>query len=266
MAPIRLARRSVLGTAIAFTATAVTRRAFAAHGTVTVYAAMTLKDALAEIAGACERAGGPPARLVLGPSATLAKQIEEGAEADVFFPADADWMDYAVSKGVIRAGSRHDLLTSRLVLVGPKDRGPGVIDLRHRASILPVLGRHGRIAMCDPQAMPAGRYGKASLEAIGQWPALANRVAVADTVRAALLMVERGETPVGIVFDTDAASDPAVRVIGVFPDSTHPPIVYPVALTTHASAQAEVFLDYLLGPQAAAVFSRLGYGVVGRPS
>jgi molybdate transport system substrate-binding protein len=237
-------------------------RASAAPGTVTVYAAMTLKDALAEISAACERAGGPDTRLVLGPSGTLAKQLEEGAGADVFFPADSDWMDYAVAKGVIREGSRLDLLTSDLVLIGPKDTGLAGIDIGNRPQLLSALGRDGRIAMCDPKAMPAGRYGKAALEAMGQWQAVADRVAIADTVRAALLMVEKGEAPIGIVFDTDAATDPAVRVVGVFPRASHPPIVYPVALTRQASAQAGIFLDYLRGPEAAAVFRRLGYGVI----
>jgi molybdate transport system substrate-binding protein len=259
--PATLARRSVLGAGLAL---AAAPRALAAPGAVTVYAAMTLKDALAEVAAGCERSGGPSARLVLGPSGTLAKQLEAGAEADIFFPADADWMDYAASKGLIRAGSRHDLLTSRLVLVGPKDHGPAAVDLADPAPILQLLGRDGRLAMCDPQAMPAGRYAKASLQALGQWPALANRVALADTVRAAMLLVERGEAPAAIVFDTDAASDPAVRVVGTFPDQSHPPIVYPVALTRQAGPQAGPFLDYLCGPQAAAAFIRLGYGVVGR--
>jgi molybdate transport system substrate-binding protein len=257
--PAGLSRRSVVAAGFVF---AVIAPASAAPATVTIYAAMTLKDALAEIAADCERSGGPAARLVLGPSGTLAKQLEAGAEADIFFPADADWMDYAVSKGVIRAGSRLDLLTSNLVLIGPENAGPAQVDLNDPQQLRTALGRDGRVAMCDPQAMPAGRYGKAALEAIGQWQALADRVAIADTVRAALLMVEKGEAPVGIVFDTDAALDPAVRVIGRFPRASHPPIIYPVALTRQAREQAVVFLDYLRGPGAAAVFKRLGYGVL----
>jgi molybdate transport system substrate-binding protein len=255
-------RRFVLAASAFVAASAAMHRARAAAGTVTVYAAMTLRDALGEVAAACEHSGGPAARLVFGASGTLAKQLEEGAAADVFFPADTDWMDYAQGKGLIREGSRLDLLTSRLVLVGPKTGGPDAVDPANQAQVLAALGR-GRLAMCDPQAMPAGRYGKASLQATGLWPAVADRVAIADTVRAALLMVERGEAPLGVVFDTDAAADPAVRTVGVFPDASHPPIVYPVALTRQAGAAGQAFLGCLHGADAATVFRRRGYAVLG---
>lgn len=233
---------------------------------VTIFAAASLKNALDEASAAWAKETGKATRISYAGSNALAKQIEAGAPADLFLSADLAWMDYAETNGTIRPGTRIDLLRSALVLVAPKGFGrtialePGV-DLAKR---LTEALSGGRLAMGTIDAVPAGRYGKAALEKLGAWDGVKTRVAQAENVRAALLLVARGEAPLGIVYATDAASEPGVEVVATFPDGSHPPIVYPAALTKESrNAHGAAFLAYLRSPAARPFFERQGFVVIG---
>lgn len=231
---------------------------------VVVFAAASMKNALDEVNTAWGRESGKRAIISYAASSALAKQIEQGAPADLFASADLDWMDYLAAKGLIRPDTRASLLGNRLVLIAPKDSA-AAIDLAPGLSLAAPLGG-GRLAMANVDAVPAGKYGKAALEALGAWEGVRGQVAQAENVRAALLLVSRGETPLGIVYQTDAAADPGVRIIGVFPGGTHPPIVYPVAITKDsANPDAPAFLSFLRSGAARAAFERQGFVVIDQP-
>lgn len=231
-----------------------------------IFAAASLKNALDEIAFAYARdAGKPGPKIAYAASNALAKQIEQGAPADLFISADLDWMDYAASKGLLREGTRVSLLGNRLVLIAPKDSGVS-LTLTPGLNLAQALAG-GRLAMANVDAVPAGKYGRAALERLGAWEGVRVQVAQAESVRAALLLVSRGEAPLGIVYRTDAAADPSVTILGVFPEDTHPPIVYPVAVTSASSnPDAAAFLAHLRGPAARAAFERQGFSVLSRPA
>ena len=228
---------------------------------VTVFAAASLKTALDAISESWSQEEGKQATVSYAGSSALAKQIEEGAPADLFISADLDWMAYLADRDLIDTASERRLLGNRIVLVAPADSS---VDL----SIAPgfdlagALG-DGRLAMANIDAVPAGRYGKAALEALGVWDAVADKVAQAENVRAALQFVALGEAPLGIVYQTDATAEPGVRVVGTFPEDSHEPIIYPAALTTDsANPDAAAFLDYLQGSTARAIFEEQGFTVL----
>jgi molybdate transport system substrate-binding protein len=229
---------------------------------VVVFAAASLKNALDDIAGQWQRETGKKVVISYAASNTLIKQIEQGAPADIFISADLDWMDYGQQKDLIKPDSRSNLLGNRLVLIAPKDSSVS-------ANIQPgfdlaALLKGGRLAMGNVDAVPAGKYGKASLEKLGVWDSVKDKIAQAESVRAALLFVSRGEAPLGIVYQTDATADPSVKIVGTFPENTHPPIIYPVALTKESTnADAQAFLNYLRSPAARAAFERQGFAVLG---
>jgi molybdate transport system substrate-binding protein len=229
---------------------------------VVIFAAASLKNALDDIAGQWQRETGKKVVVSYAASNTLIKQIEQSAPADIFISADLDWMDYGQQKDLIKPDSRSNLLGNRLVLIAPKDSSVS-------ANIQPgfdlaALLKGGRLAMGNVDAVPPGKYGKASLEKLGVWDSVKDKIAQAETVRAALLFVSRGEAPLGIVYQTDAAADPGVKIVGTFPENTHPPIIYPVALTKEsANADAQAFLNYLRSPAARAAFERQGFAVLG---
>lgn len=229
---------------------------------VVVFAAASLKTALDEIAAHWARAtGAPPPKIAYAASNTLARQIEQGAPADLFLSADLDWMAYLAARGLIRPETRVNLLANRIVLIGPKDSKTGLA-LAPGAALGPALGG-GKLAMGNVAAVPAGKYGKAALEKLGLWDAVKGQVAQADNVRAALLLVSRGEAPLGIVYSTDAASDPGVRVIALFPEETHPPVVYPGAVVRDSTnPAAAALLEALQGAAAAEIFARHGFVVL----
>jgi len=232
-----------------------------AAGAVTVFAAASLKTAMDGIAPAWEQASGDPATVVLAGSSELARQIGAGAPADVFISANTAWMDTVEADGLIAAESRVDLLGNRLVLIahGP-DAPPAEIG---PALDLPGLLGDGRLAMALVDAVPAGIYGKAALETLGLWDAVAGRVAQADNVRAALAFVATGEAPLGIVYATDATAEDRVTVVGTFPAATHPPVVYPAAATAAGDTDlAARFLEFLRGDAAGAAFERQGFTVL----
>jgi molybdate transport system substrate-binding protein len=229
----------------------------------TVFAAASLKNALDDIGASWTKSGKAAPKISFAASNTLAKQIEQGAPADIFFSADLDWMDYVQGKGLIQPGTRVDLLANKIVLIAPKDSA-NPIDVKQGFDLAEALAG-GRLAMGNVDAVPAGKYGKAALEKLGAWDAVKDKVAQADSVRAALLLVSRGEAPLGIVYATDAAADANVRIVGTFPDGPHPPIVYPVAVTKDAtSPDAAAFIAYMRGPAAKVAFEKQGFTVLNR--
>lgn len=233
-----------------------------AQGTpVTVFAAASLKTALDEIAANWQAESGKSAVGSYAASSALAKQIEEGAPADIFVSADLAWMDYLAERKLIRDGTRRNLLGNRIVLVAPAD-STATAKIEPGFDLAALLG-DGRLAMADPAAVPAGKYGKAALEALGVWAAVESKVAAAENVRAALAFVTRGEAPAGIVYQTDAAADPSVKIIGAFPENTHPPIIYPIALTTDANnPDAAALLAYIKSAKAKLLFEAQGFTVL----
>jgi molybdate transport system substrate-binding protein len=226
-----------------------------------VLAASSLQEALTAEAAALAKQGHPRPTLSFAASSALARQVQSGAPADLFVSADERWMDILEKGGSLRPGTRRDVVGNRIVLIAPKGRA-ATIDLARPASFQAALG-DGKLALADPDAVPAGRYGKAALEKLHAWDPLADRLAIAENVRAALKLVESGEAPLGIVYATDAAASAKVRVVASFPESSHPPIRYPVAiLAASTNAQASSFEDFLLSPQGQAIFARYGFGRV----
>ena len=227
-----------------------------------IFAAASLKNALDEVATRWQRESGKKVVISYAASNTLIKQIEQGAPADIFMSADLDWMDYGQQKNLIDAQTRSNLLSNRIVLVAPKDAG-FTLNITPGFDLASAL-KGGRLAMANVDAVPAGKYGKAALEKLGAWEGVKDKVAQADNVRAALLLVSRGEAPIGIVYQTDAASEPAVKVVGTFPEDSHPPITYPVALTkTSTNPDARAFLSYIRSPAARPAFERQGFTILG---
>ncbi len=229
---------------------------------VVVFAAASLKNALDDAAGAFKSVGGAPAKISYAASSALAKQIESGAPADIFISADLAWMDYLQKRNLIQPATRRNLLGNRLVLVAPADSNL-TVDIKPGFDLVGLLNG-GRLAMADPASVPAGKYGKAALEKLGIWNAVQPHVAGAENVRAALLYVDRKETPLGIVYATDAASDPKVKIVGVFPEDTHPPIIYPAALTAGSkNPDAAKLLAFLELAAARPAFEKQGFTVLG---
>ena len=224
-----------------------------------VLAAASLQEALQAEADAWANQGHPRPVLAFAASPALARQVESGAPADLFLSADDEWMDTIQKAGDLRQGTRHDLLGNSIVLIAPR-ASAAKIDLSQPAALAATLG-NGRLAMADPDAVPAGKYGKAALEHLGLWSGLANKVVRAENVRAALALVESGEAPLGIVYATDAAASDKVRVVAAFPAHSHPPIRYPVAvLAASKNDQAARFERFLESPQGQAIFARYGFG------
>jgi molybdate transport system substrate-binding protein len=226
---------------------------------VKVFAAASLKDALDAVAKTW--AAENPGKSVVASyaaSSALAKQVEAGAPADLFVSADLDWMDELDGKGLVAPGTRKSLLGNSLVLVAPA--GSGVkLEPKEGADFSAALAG-GKLAVADVKAVPAGKYAKAALEKLGLWAGLEPSLAQAENVRAALALVARGEAKLGIVYATDAKSEPKVEVVGVFPEASHPPIVYPVAeLKAAANPDARAFLAFVEGPEAGAIFKAGGF-------
>ncbi len=224
---------------------------------ITVFAAASLRDALHELTGAFTKSSGIAVKTSFAASSALARQINSGAPADVFVSADLEWMDYLQKRGLIRPGTRRNLVGNSLVLIAPAGS-------RIRLTIAPhfpiaaALGT-GRLVTGDPDSVPVGKYARAALTSLGIWAPLAGRLVRADNVRVALALVARGEAKLGIVYKTDAMIENKVRIVGVFPAATHAPIVYPIALTQTAKPDAAALLAYLCSPAGAAVFAKYGF-------
>ncbi len=226
-----------------------------------VLAAASLQDALEAVAEQWTGQGHPSPVLSFAATSALARQIESGAPADLFISADEKWMDEVEAKGLIEAGSRADMLGNSLVLVAPA-KSDVQITVAEGFPLAIALGT-GRLAMADPDAVPAGRYGKEALIKLGVWDAVAGKVAPAENVRAALALVGRGEAPLGIVYATDAKADPKVRLVASFPEASHTPIRYPVAVLKSARDEdAEAFRAYLSTEEAGEIFRRYGFTTI----
>lgn len=221
-----------------------------------VLAAASMQEAMSVAAGAWADKGHARPVISFAATSALARQIESGAKADIFVSADQDWMDSVARGGFIRTGSRVDLVGNDLVMIAPTD-GIAALDLNGDA-IGQALS-DGRIAMAEPEAVPAGRYGKAALEHLGLWAQFEDRIARGENVRAALALVERGEAPLGIVYATDAMASKRVRIVATFPSESHPPITYPVALLNDASGEAKDFMEFLISPEGQAIFAEYGF-------
>src|SRR5271155_405628 len=223
----RAARRLGLLALLIWAAGPGSTDAIAQGAPVLVFAAASMKNALDDANAQFERQKGAKVTTSYAASSALAKQIEAGAPADIFISADLDWMDYVEQKHLIKPGTRSNLLGNKIVLIAPANSALRLTIAPH-FPLAQALG-DGRLAMADTASVPAGKYGKAALEALGVWSTVADKIAPAENVRATLLLVSRGETPLGIVYQTDAAADPNVKILGSFPANSHPPIIYPVA-------------------------------------
>jgi len=239
---------------------AFTSAAESAPRPVTVFAAASLTDALEQLGDEFTRSTGVAVRFSFAASSVLARQIEAGAGADMFFSADQAWMDYLQQRGRIREATRRNQLGNRLVLIAPAD-STLQLKIAPGFALLSALGGR-RLATGDPDSVPVGRYAKSALTSLGVWQDVADRLVRAEDARHALMFVARGEVPLGIVYASDARIDQHVRVIDVFPAGSHPPITYPVALTRGASAEASRFLDFVQGPAGQAAFENLGFTVL----
>ena len=224
-----------------------------------VFAAASLKNALDEAIAFYQKERNLQVRVSYAASSALAKQIESGAPAEIFISADLDWMDYLDKKGLVAPGTRRNLLGNRLVLIAPA-RHPVKLQPAPGFKILEIV-KGEKIALADPNSVPAGKYAKAAFEKLGVWHQVAPHVAAAENVRAALALVSRGETPLGVVYQTDAAADSGVMIAGVFPADSHPPIIYPVAALKGATSEAASFLGFLEGAQARRIFEKHGFAV-----
>ena len=224
---------------------------------VLIFAAASLQTALDELAPFIQKATDARIRVSYAASPALARQIENGAPADIFISADLDWMKYLADRRLVRTESQTELLGNRLVLIATRDR-PSQLKIAQGFGLAEALGRN-RLALADPEVVPAGKYAREALTKLGVWESVAGRIAAAENVRAALMLVSRGEAPLGIVYRTDAAIDPGVAIVDTFPETTHSTIVYPAALTPTASAAGEKVLAYLRTTAARAVFDKHGF-------
>ncbi|MFK4386286.1 molybdate ABC transporter substrate-binding protein [Bradyrhizobium sp. USDA 223] len=226
--------------------------------TITVFAAASIKNALDEIDATYTARTGVKFSVSYAASSVLAKQIEQGAPADVFVSADTDWMDYAIAKKTINEPSRVNLLGNSIVLIAPKDSKIDSVTIAPGFDLAKLAG-DGRIATGDVKSVPAGKYAKAALEKLGAWQAAEPKFAMAESVRAALTLVARGEAVLGIVYSTDAKVEPGVKIVGAFPPDSHPAIIYPVAATSTAKPEANGYLAFLRSAAAKAILEKYGF-------
>ena len=234
----------------------------AAEEDLTLFAAASTTNAVNEVVSIYKARGFGNIKTSFASSSTLAKQIANGAPADIYLSANKKWMDYLEKKGAIQKHTRFNLLGNRIALIVPVQSPVQVIDIKEGLDISSLLGKDGRLAIGDPAHVPAGIYGKQALESLGVWEKISGRIAPMKDVRAALVMVERAETPLGLVYTTDAAVSKKVRVAGVIPADFHPEIVYPIAIVTGGKSKIGIsFLDFLKTRDARAVFIKYGFEV-----
>jgi molybdate transport system substrate-binding protein len=239
--------------------------ATAQEKSLTVFAAASMKNALDDVNAAFLKATGTRVVVSYAASSALARQLEQGAPADIFASADLEWMDYSAAKKTIRDETRVNLLGNRLVLIARKDSKIDAVAIGPGFDLAKLVG-DGRIATGEITAVPVGKYAKSALEKLGIWAAVEKRFAMADNVRAALALVARGEAVLGIVYQTDAKVEPGVKIVGAFPADSHPAIVYPVAATVGAKAEAGAYLAFLRGTIAKAAFEQYGFTFLPRPT
>ena len=252
--------RAVLTLAVAFSFL-LGGTALAQQREVMIYAAASMKNVLDDIGKQYQAETGKRINVSLAASSALAKQIENGAPGDIFISADLDWMDYLAQRKLIKPETRRNLLGNQLVLIAPLESDAWA-KIKPGFPLARML-KGGKLAMGNTSSVPAGKYGKAALEKLGVWPSVQNQIAQAESVRAALALVARGEAPLGIVYKTDAEAEPHVKVVGVFPEDTHPPIIYPVAILSDSrNPDAAAFLAYLSSPRCKPIFQKNGFTVL----
>ena len=239
--------------------------ALAQDKSLTVFAAASMKNALDDIDAAYTAKTGVKVVASYAASSALAKQIEQGAPADIFASADTDWMDYSIGKKNINEPTRLNLLGNSMVLIAPKDSKIDNVTIGQGFDLAKLAG-DGKIATADVKSVPVGKYAKASLEKLGAWSAAEPKFAMTENVRAALALVARGETALGIVYSTDAKVEPGVKIVGTFPADSHPPIIYPVAATATARAEAGDYLAFLRSSAAKTIFEKYGFSFLIRPT
>jgi molybdate transport system substrate-binding protein len=252
-------RRHLLASFIAAgLATALARPAAAQEKSITVFAAASMKNALDDIHAAFTKATGIKVTASYAASSALARQIEQGAPADVFASADLEWMDYGSTKKTIKDATRVNLLGNKLVVIAPKDSKITEVKVGSGPELANAIG-DGRIATGEVNSVPVGKYAKSALEKLGTWSSVEKKFAMGDNVRAAMALVSRGEAVLGIVYETDAKVDPNVKIVGVFPADSHQPITYPIAATANAKPEAAAYLNFLRSGIAKAVFEQYGF-------
>ena len=259
-----LARRSVLA-AFTVAAALVVQAHGAEEKSITVFAAASMKNALDEVDTLFTNRSGIKVVASYAASSALMKQIEQGASPDVYLSADTEWMDYGAKRNLIKNDTRENLLGNRLVLTAPKNSKIDEVSIAPGFDLASLVG-NGRIATGDVRAVPAGLYAKAALEKLGVWSSVELKLTMSENVRAALVLVSRGGAPLGIVYETDAKIDPGVKIVGVFPEDSHPPIIYPVAMTKDAKLEAAKYLAFLTTPEVKAVFERYGFRALAKPT
>ncbi|KQW19192.1 molybdenum ABC transporter substrate-binding protein [Afipia sp. Root123D2] len=267
---MNLFARLLIATALAFAPLlpivhAKDAKAPAQTKTVTAFAAASMKNALDEANAAYTAKTGVKIVASYAASSVLTKQLEQAAPADVFVSADTAWMDYAIQKNAINEATRVNLLGNKIVLIAPKDSMIDKVDIRQGFDLAKLAG-DGKIATGDVTSVPVGKYAKAALEKLGSWQAAQPKFAMAENVRAALTLVSRGEAVLGIVYETDAKVDPGVKIVGAFPESSHPPIIYPVAATATANTDTVAYLAFLRSSTAKAIFEKYGFTFLIKPT
>ncbi len=252
--------KKILGSLVLLLWSVFSLPAFAADAEkvpVTVFAAASLTNVLQELGDGFTKETSVAVRFSFAASSALARQIENGSPADIFFSADQEWMDYLQTRNLIRRDTRHDVLGNRLVLIAPADSAIK-LKIEPHFALAATLDK-GRLATGDPDSVPVGRYAREALTNLGVWNEVMDRIVRADSVRSALAFVDRGEAPLGIVYETDALVDKKVRVVDVFPEKSHMPVTYPIALTNTAKGDAAKFLAYVRGPAGDAAFKAYGF-------
>ena len=258
-------RNALIAAMVAAVAAAGSPSAMAQDKSITVFAAASMKNAVDDINAAFTKATNIKVVASYAASSALTKQIEEGAPADVFASADLDWMDYGSQKKVIRDDTRVNLLGNKLVLIAPKDSKINNVSIVRGFDLAGLIG-DGRITTGDVRSVPVGKYAKAALEYLGVWASVERKFAMVENVRAALTLVTRGEAVLGIVYETDAKVEPNVKMVGVFPNESHPEIIYPLALTVTAKPEAAQYLAFVRSQAAKTVFEHYGFTFLVRPS
>lgn len=255
-------RRSVLAAAAAAAFALMQAPGARAQEPLTIFAAASLQDAMRDLGAQWQARGNAAARFSFAASSALARQIEQGAPADIFMSADEPWMDYVQQRNLIVNATRVSPIGNSLSLIAPAN-STARVTLARGTDLLALLGPNGRIATGDPAHVPVGRYAQAALEWMGQWQAVAPRLARADNVRAALLLVARGEAPFGIVYETDAKASQGVRTVAIFPAESHAPVTYPFAITRRAenNAAARALFAFVTSGDATPTWQRLGFSL-----
>ena len=260
-----ISRRRLLLALVAIDLGLPSSAAVAQHKTLTVFAAASMKNALDDVNAAFLKSSGIKVTASYAASSALARQIEQGAPADVFVSADLDWMDYGAARKTIKDDTRVNLLGNRLVLIAPKDSRIERVAVGPGFDLARLIG-DGRVATGEVKSVPVGKYAKGALEKLGIWAPVEKKLAMTDNVRAALALVSRGEAVLGIVYETDAKVEPNVKIVGAFPADSHPPVVYPVAATVNARPEANAYLAFLRSGTAKAVFEQYGFTFLVRPT